>query len=206
MIRRLAFALLLTVLVLLPAAGGAIPPERGILDELNAARTDPRAYAGHLAEYRSHFKGRYYLVPGSRTRIVTSEGTRGVDEAIRFLRRQGPLPPLGWSDGLARAAAELVREQGASGATGHGSGDAGMRQRIERQGEWKRTIGENVSYGPDAPRAVVMQLIIDDGVPGRGHRKNIFSPAFGVAGVACAPHPVYGTACAIDFAGGFREE
>ncbi|WP_298439109.1 CAP domain-containing protein, partial [Geobacter sp.] len=71
---------------------------------------------------------------------------------------------------------------------------------------WKRTIGENVSYGPDDPRTVVIQLIIDDGVPGRGHRKNIYSPAFGVAGVACAPHPVYGTACAIDFAGGFKEE
>ncbi|WP_298266516.1 CAP domain-containing protein [Geobacter sp.] len=204
MIRRLTFVLLLTILAALPADATSL--ERGILDELNAARTDPRAYAGYLAEYRSHFRGSYYLLPGSRTRIVTREGTRGVDEAIRFLRRQRPLPPLSWSDGLARAAAELVREQEASGSTGHGSGDAGMRKRIDRQGEWKRTIGENVSYGPDDPRTVVIQLIIDDGVPGRGHRKNIYSPAFGVAGVACAPHPVYGTACAIDFAGGFKEE
>lgn len=206
MIRPFALSLALTLLAALPAVGEGPPLERAILDELNAARTAPRAYAGHLEEYRSHFQGTNYLVPGSRTRIITREGTKVVDEAIRFLRRQKPLSPLAWSDGLARAAAELVREQETDGTTGHGSGNTGMRRRIDRQGRWERTIGENVSYGPDEARAVVMQLIIDDGVPGRGHRKNIYTPSFGVAGAACAPHPVFGTACAIDFAGGFTDQ
>jgi uncharacterized protein YkwD len=52
---------------------------------------------------------------------------------------------------------------------------------------------------------MVMQLIIDDGVKGRGHRKNTFIRGFTAAGVACGPHPRYKTMCVVDFAGGFRE-
>jgi len=52
---------------------------------------------------------------------------------------------------------------------------------------------------------MVMQLIIDDGVKGRGHRKNIFAKGFATAGVACGTHPRFDTMCVIDFSGGFRE-
>lgn len=80
-----------------------------------------------------------------------------------------------------------------------------MRERIERHGKWERRIAENIGYGPNNARSMVMQLIIDDGVPGRGHRANTFGTAFGTAGVACGPHPRFESMCVIDFAGGFRE-
>lgn len=177
-----------------------------VLAEINLARSEPRTYAGFLREFRGRFRGEYYVLPGSTTRIQTSEGVKAVDEAIKFLSRQKPLPPLTWSDGLAAAAAELAEEQGRSGATGHvGRQSHGMRERIERHGKWERQIAENIGYGPKDPRNMVMQLIVDDGVPGRGHRKNTFGPAFNTAGVACGPHPEFGNMCVIDFAGGFRE-
>jgi uncharacterized protein YkwD len=177
-----------------------------VLAEINLARSAPHSYAGFLREFRGLFHGKYYLLPGSTTRMQTHEGVKAVDEAIKALSRQKPLSPLAWSDGLAAAAAELAEEQGRSGGLGHnGSQSHGMQERIERHGNWLRSIAENIGYGPTDARNMVMQLIIDDGVPGRGHRKNTFSAALDTAGVACGSHPRFGSMCVIDFAGGFRE-
>ena len=177
-----------------------------VLAEINLARTEPRTYAGFLREFRGHFRGNYYVLPGSTTRMQTSEGVSAVDGAIKFLSRVKPLPPLTWSEGLAAAAAELADEQGNSGATGHtGRQSHGVRERIERHGKWMGRIGENIGYGPKGSRNIVMQLIIDDGVPDRGHRVNTYSTAFKTAGVSCGPHPRFGSMCVVDFAGGFRD-
>jgi uncharacterized protein YkwD len=178
-----------------------------VLAEINLARTDPQAFVGFLRDFRSRFRGRSYRVPGSRDFVMTTEGVTAVDEAIRFLSRQKPLPSLAWSAGLAAAAAELVGEEGKSGATGHRGWRSGdPRQRIGRHGEWRGGIGESISYGPDEARLVVMQLIVDDGVPDRGHRRNLYRSSFAMGGVACGPHPVYGTMCVIDSAEWFREQ
>ena len=45
-----------------------------------------------------------------------------------------------------------------------------------------------------------MQLIIDDGVPDRGHRRILFSPAYTQVGVGCGPHPEWRRMCVLDFA------
>jgi uncharacterized protein YkwD len=52
---------------------------------------------------------------------------------------------------------------------------------------------------------VVIGLLVDDGVPSRGHRHNILSADARFAGVGCGHHTEYGTMCVIDFAGGYRE-
>lgn len=204
---RMLYVVIYVLLVLAaPAAAMEQNLAGQVLAEINLARSQPRTYAGFLREFRTLFHGKYYLFPGSTTRMQTAEGTKAVDEAIKVLSRQKPLPALAWSDGLAAAAAELAAEQGDSGDTGHtGRHSHGMQERIERHGKWERSIAENIGYGPTDARNMVMQLIIDDGVPGRGHRKNTFSVAFDTAGVACGSHPRFGSMCVIDFAGGFRE-
>jgi len=188
---------------------GAMEKElaKQVLAEINLARKNPRGYAEHLRTFRRLFHGSSYQLPGKRIMVGTSEGVKGVDEAIRFLSRQKPLPPLIWSEGLSLSAAELAQEEGESGAVGHqGRSSGGPKERIERNGAWQGSIGENIFYGPGDARQVVMNLIIDDGVPDRGHRKNIYTRAFRRAGVGCGPHPGFETVCVIDFAGGFREQ
>lgn len=177
-----------------------------VLAEINLARTRPQIYADFARQFRTHFRGNSYTLPGSTTRIQSNEGVKAVDEAILFLSRQKPLLPLTWSDGLGAAAGELAEEQSRSGDIGHtGRQSRSMRERIERHGEWVGQIGENIGYGPKDPRDMAMQMIIDDGVPDRGHRKNVFSTAYATAGIACGAHPRFRSMCVVDFAGGFRE-
>jgi uncharacterized protein YkwD len=179
--------------------------EHDVMVELNRARTHPRQYAANLMELRKHFRGKELLRPGNVV-IVTKEGGRAVDEAITFLRSAKPLPPLKLSRGMSRGAGDHVNEQGPAGATGHDSIDGSKPwDRVSRYGKWQVTIGENISYGSDDATMVVMGLIIDDGVPDRGHRDNIFNPQFRVAGVACGPHSSFRTMCVITFAGGYED-
>jgi uncharacterized protein YkwD len=207
-LRIQVLAVCLTAVLLLACAPPAQPAsqlERAVLREMNAARTAPKAFAAHLQRHRALFEGKRYRPPGSTYFIITQEGPAAVAEGIAFLKLQSPLPPLAWAEGLARSAAELARAQATSGATGHGREQLGMELRVERRVKWKESLGENISYGPKDGRDVVLQMIIDDGVPGRGHRANIFFPGFRLAGVACGPHPTLGTICVIDFAGGATE-
>jgi hypothetical protein len=50
-----------------------------------------------------------------------------------------------------------------------------------------------------------MALIIDDGVRGRGHRRNIFNPSYNAVGAAYGPDARYGSVCSIDFANSYAE-
>jgi len=200
MLRTLILLLLFT-----PPAFAATGLERVILQELNVARTQPDAYIRYLEHYRRLFKDKTYTQPGTNLLIRTEEGTTAIDEAITFLRRQRPLPPLRWAEGLARSGAELVQAQAKNKETGHGSGRLAMGRRIQRHGRWTIAIGEAISYGPyvaDRGRDVIAQLLVDDGVPSRGHRKALFDKDYRLAGVSCGPHPTFATACVIDFAGG----
>ncbi len=180
--------------------------EDGIMKEVNLARTNPGAYASWLRGQRQYYRGTQLRRPGE-VPIRTKEGLAAVDEASRWLEKQRPVGALGYSKGLSLAARDLVAPQGASGGFGHtgpdGSTPAG---RIERHGQWESVIGENVAYGQRTARDVVAAFIVDDGVPGREHRKNLFNAAFRVMGVDCGPHSAYGTTCAITFAGGYHEK
>ena len=157
---------------------------------MNLARTQPKAYAAILSAHAR---------PGR-------EGSSAVREAVRFLEKASPLPPLESSSGLNRSAMDHVADTGGRGTMSH-SGSDGSRSwdRVERYGRWMGLVGENISYGNRSARQIVIQLIVDDGVRGRKHRANIFQKGYRVAGVAYGHHSRLGAMCVTDFAGGFVE-
>jgi len=182
------------------------PLENAVVHEINMARAAPKDYASLLEQWRKHYDKRILRLPG-KTPILTKEGVKAVVEAVRFLHSLQPLPPLIPSKGMSSGAKDHVKDQRSSGSVGHkGSDGSQSSDRVNRYGTWEKSIGENISYGSNQAREIVMGLIIDDGVPGRGHRKNIFRPDFRVIGVACGPHPAYRTVCVIIFAGGYKEK
>lgn len=199
------FVLSLVIMLSAAAATAVSAQEDKVLAELNLARQQPKKYAGFLEQHRKRFvDDKVYKAAGSR--IMTQEGRSAVDEAIEFLKKAKPVGALTMSKGLSKAAADHVRDIGKSGATSHdGSDGSAPADRMSRYGEWKQTCGENLSFGPKDAREIVMQLIIDDGVPGRGHRDNIFNSGYRVVGLSVGPHGKYGNMCAMDFAGGFSE-
>ncbi|MBP7584680.1 MAG: CAP domain-containing protein [Spirochaetes bacterium] len=180
--------------------------EKEVVDEYNLARTNPGAYAGFIAETRKYYRGRYLEMPG-RVRLITREGVAAVDEALRFLEGAAAVGSLEPSKGMSRAAKDHVEDTGPRGSVGHGGGDgSNPSSRMNRYGSWRRTSGENIAYGHGVAREIVMQLIIDDGVAGRGHRKNIFNPAYRRIGVGFGPHRQYGHMCVQTLAGEYAEK
>lgn len=178
--------------------------ESRVLAAVNAARADPAAAAQSLGglrrSYRSDFRYDYYTLPGRAERMLTQEGVGAVNEAIGFLARQEREAPVEDGPLLARAAADHVAEQRASGRVGHADPDGeGPADRLRRHGGGDE-VAEVITYGAADAADVVRQLIVDDGVPERDHRAILFDPRLRYAGVSCGPHPVYRTMCVIDFA------
>ena len=155
---------------------------------MNLARTAPQQYAQIVA-------GRH-----------RGAGERAVAETVHFLEKARPLPPLTHSDGLSASALSHVLDLGPSGARGHTGRDGSTPwKRMARFGRWSGCMAENISYGESEARGIVVSLIIDAGVRGRGHRLNIFGRNLFHVGIACGSHAGYGTMCVMDFAGAFAE-
>lgn len=185
-----ARAAALVVALLLPALAHAADLDDAVLDEINYARAHPADYARELRRAPDW--------------AFEQEEPGAVEEAIDFLERQRPLPPLKADRRIGSAALEHVRLQGPRGEVGHGAaGSLGLRLRAA--GVYAGLSAENISYGYDDARQVVRQLIIDSRVAGRGHRRNIFGASYTTAGVACGGHRQWGAMCVIDFAGAVME-
>ncbi len=181
--------------------------EKEVIYEINLFRSNPAEYAKkYIAPLASYYDRKILSYPGD-VRIKTIEGVNALNECVRELKNRQPLPLMYPSKKLTLAANDHQKDQEKTGKTGHyGSDRSGMKERIERYAKWQVRIAENIAYGNNSARQIVVFLLIDDGVKNRGHRANLLHPEFKNVGVACGKHPVYRTMCVMDFAGGVFEE
>jgi len=180
--------------------------ELGVVEELNLARMQPDTYADFLTEQLKLYVGRELRERGETT-ILTKEGRSAVIEAIRFLRNQKSISFLRASKGMSRGAEDMVRMQETTAQIGHrGRDGSSFSERISRYGTWTGSCSENIDYGYNSPRKIVMALIIDDGVSNRGHRTSIFNPGFRRVGVSCGSHRQFEYMCVIELAQNYSEK
>lgn len=178
----------------------------GVVKELNFVRTNPKRYAVEVLEPRlKYFDGRMYAEPG-KVRLLTQEGIAPLQECIQVLKTTAAMDTLALETGLCRSAQWLADDQARTGALGHtGSDGSDLVTRISRYGTWGILCGENCAYGSVTAREIVVQLLIDDGVPSRGHRINILKQEFKKVGIGFnkTGKAAYGAVTVMDFAGSY---
>lgn len=175
--------------------------EKDVVVELNKCRTDPARYADEVLVpflERMGDDGVYVDLQGLNN--MTNEGRSAVQEAIDALKSQKPLPMLLPNQDLSLAATDHCEDQGPKGNWGHDSSDgSSVADRVKRYNSDLTYIGENISYGESKGFDIIRQLIVDDGVPSRGHRENIFRD-YKYVGVGFGSHKKYRYMCVLDFA------
>lgn len=160
--------------------------EKDVLLEINKARTDPRAYAA------------LYLLPS----VKDGSASEAMKECIIEMKDTKALKALQPGKGLALAAQEWVRLQGPSEYIGH---DMNLPVRLAKYCYFGY-YNENISYGYNDARKIVIQLLEDDKVPGREHRKTILSRAYTHVGIGCGTHKRYSYMCVQDFAERYKDK
>jgi uncharacterized protein YkwD len=181
--------------------------EKDVVLEMNKARSDPKKYAElYIRPMLKYYSGKNYSEPGHIT-IVTQEGTAAVNACISALSKSKSAGVLSAEKGIWLAAKDHAIDQSKTGRTGHdGSDGSDPFTRMKRYGGGYTTAGENCAYGPNTGRDIVAQFLIDDGVPSRGHRKNIMNAAFTQTGVSVQTHPEFRYCCVIDYANGYASK
>jgi uncharacterized protein YkwD len=165
--------------------------EKAVIFEMNKVRSNPKAYVQYIKDWQRYSRGR-----------ISQQDLAVSDECIAELEKTEPMAILYPQKELTQAAKLLATDQAKTGKIGHtGSDGSTLEQRIARylHSEWE-WIGENLMYGTQDARTIVVELLVDYSIPSRGHRRNILSRTFDRCGVAFDTHPEYRTMCVMDFA------
>jgi len=118
------------------------------------------------------------------------------------LQKVKGLPMLKPHEKLFKAATYHARDMGTKGLMGHNSSDGidfftRIRSFMNPSGNF--SFAENCAYGFSSAQDIVLQLLIDEGIPDLGHRKNLLSAKFDLVGVSIQPHKKYQYNCVQDF-------
>lgn len=169
-------------------------------------RTNPKAVASELESLRANYDGVLFKFPNGRA-TKTVEGVAALNNAISFLNKTQPVRAFtSISEGLSKAAFDLVQDNGSKGLVGNSlSNGTSAQQRWVSYGQWKGKIGENIFFSIDDPRQIVYQWIIDDGNANRANRATMLNDAFTVVGIAHGPHSNYNSMCVATFALSFTD-
>ena len=129
-----------------------------MIEEINYVRQNPKEYAQYIMSYCDYWES----------------GAAEIREAkalIKILNKMKPVPALTFSE-------QLYKD---------GKGHANWMAKKDAFKHSKLPYGENLVGGEESVRMSVISLLIDYGIPSKGHRKNILNS--GYTKVACIKAP-----------------
>ncbi len=180
--------------------------ELALVEEINAARTNPARVIAFLEEYRKALKGDLIFLP-HQLPLKTIEGAAAIDEAIDDLKTVEKLPNLLISDILSEAAHLQLQDVEEDASLGHkGKNGSTLKVRLAQFGTAKGKAAENICFRANSARQTLIIFIIDDGVKSRMHRKNVLHTAFKDVGVACGTGKNKESICVTVFAENIKEK
>lgn len=121
--------------------------------------------------------------------------TRYTRSLIRDLEKIKDLEILYPQEDLIRVAVQHAEISGKRGTTGHQRFDTRYGPLLGKYSE----IAENCAYGYSSALDILVQLLIDEGIPDLGHRKNLLNPNLNSIGVSILPHKKYRHNCVMSF-------
>lgn len=128
--------------------------QQELIDEINLVRSNPSGYVAYIQDFLDYWES-------SASEKATAQ------ELIKVLKKTKPMNKLAYSEKLGNLAKQHC-------------------EWISKTSNFKHSkfgFAENIQYGNDIIRFAVIDLLIDHGVPGRGHRKNLLNPDFKYIGV-----------------------
>lgn len=145
--------------------------ERGMLAEINLLRSNPSEYIPYVQEYvtaikNSGFPANYIL-----------EEEKTAQELIQELKKMSPLSIVQPHRQLYKACENHAKDILKRGRGGHMSSDGSSPlDRVNKVAPELYGGFENLVGGGDDVRQSVIMLLVDAGIPNRGHRKNLLDP------------------------------
>ena len=101
---------------------------------------------------------------------------------------------------MKKSAKDHVTDLGKTGEMSQkGSDGLGPKERMEKYCGIDSLWSETLLFGGYKPKEIVEYMLVSDGDPARGLRKNIFNPKLQFMGVAVGPHPDGGSVTVVDF-------
>lgn len=168
---------------------------------INQLRKKPSSFVGDLEAMAQHYQDSLYNSPTSNVTFVTEEGTSAVHEAIAFLKSAEAAPEFQKSKGLTLAAQAHAKDLGQKGLVSHdGSDSTRLNERVDRVCTWNGALGENIVFEEPNPIEILLLMLVEDGNPARGHRKNLLNPDFSFLGIAAGPHTQFKHCAVLNFA------
>lgn len=156
--------------------------ERAMIDEINLVRSNPKGYIPFVEDYVNHLRSE--IDGGSPMSKFYQDEIKAALELINELQNTSPLSQLKPHEGVYVAAKNHGKDMITSGNFGHVGSDGSFPwDRVLKYANDLSDGNENLVGGPYEIRQAILILLIDAGIPDRGHRKTLLNPNWNF--VAC---------------------